>query len=131
MIRVAKRKDYERCLELLSQYSYGGVENWGQTFVCEVKGQVIGFVSCRLYDEYLPLGLTRKVGRLEPIVIEPGNSYALYRLIERAYFYFQDLGATVVEGLVRADNKSLLKYLKEEFGAVEATPESILVRKDI
>jgi hypothetical protein len=131
MIRPSQPNDYKACLELLGKYSYGTVENWGQTFVCEVNKEVIGFVCCRLYDEYLPLGLTRKVGRLEPIVIEPDNSYALYRLVERAYHYFQDLGATVVEGLVRADNDKLIAYLKEEFGAVEAAPASILVRKDI
>lgn len=136
MIRPARPEDYARCLELLHNYSVGGVDNWGQTFVVEKNGSgIVGFAVCRLLDEHIPtkaLGtLTQRIGRLEPLIIEPNNSWALHKLCERALHYFEDMGCVAIEGMILADNTKLREYVSKFFGAYNRSPVGLILRKDL
>lgn len=135
MIRPAKPEDYARCLDLLHHYSVGAVDNWGQTFVVENGNGIIGFAVCRILDEHIPnrmgAALSQRIGKLEPLIIEPDHSWALHKLCERALYYFQDMGCMAVEGMILADNMKLREYVSRFFGAYNRSPVGIVLRKDL
>ena len=129
MIRRAKPEDYDTCCQLLQNYSEGSVENWGQTFVAEQEGRVVGFVVCRLFDEYFPFGKAT-IGKMEPIIVESDKPMAAFKLQQRAEHYFEDMGCIAYEGLIGIGNEKLLEAAKR-FGFYERTPPGIMVRKEL